>query len=145
MICDVAEPTEPGQKGTARVRHLRLIGYWRSDHTLDWPNVADFVDPDWDEDSRRLTIDYLQSGALARRFWGVSYCRLCGAENGHAELTDGEWLWPEGLAHYLERHEVRLPDEFVEHARRRFAKVSEEEIDRSWWRNFRTRGLRSAD
>lgn len=29
-------------------------------------------------------------------------------------LTDGNWVWPEGLAHYIEAHEVRLPDEFVD-------------------------------
>jgi hypothetical protein len=28
-------------------------------------------------------------------------------------LTDGEWVWPDGLPHYVERHAVRLPDEFV--------------------------------
>ncbi|MFT5048691.1 MAG: hypothetical protein ACI8QZ_000078 [Chlamydiales bacterium] len=28
-------------------------------------------------------------------------------------LTDGEWVWPEGLAHYVEAHHVRLPDEFL--------------------------------
>jgi hypothetical protein len=28
-------------------------------------------------------------------------------------LTDGEWAWPEGLAHYIEAHAVYLPDEVV--------------------------------
>jgi hypothetical protein len=32
---------------------------------------------------------------------------------GGRDLTDGVWMWPEGLAHYVERHAVRLPDEFV--------------------------------
>jgi hypothetical protein len=27
-------------------------------------------------------------------------------------------VWPEGLYHYIERHDVRLPDEFVDHCRR---------------------------
>ncbi|HEY1188039.1 MAG TPA: hypothetical protein VGE74_10300 [Gemmata sp.] len=32
---------------------------------------------------------------------------------GGRDLTDGVWMWPEGLAHYVECHAVRLPDEFV--------------------------------
>src|SRR5262249_50221737 len=32
---------------------------------------------------------------------------------GSDELTDGEWIWPEGLPHYIEAHYVCLPEEFV--------------------------------
>jgi hypothetical protein len=32
---------------------------------------------------------------------------------GSSSCDDGEWTWPEGLAHYVERHSVLLPDEFV--------------------------------
>jgi len=39
----------------------------------------------------------------------------CGRHNGSAELADGTYCWPEGLAHYLEAHQVRPPEEFVEH------------------------------
>jgi hypothetical protein len=49
---------------------------------------------------------------------GYSFCRFeCGIPNnamGDSDLSDGEWLWPEGLAHYVERHSVRLPDEFIQ-------------------------------
>lgn len=27
--------------------------------------------------------------------------------------TDGTWVWPDELAHYVEKYHVRLPDEFV--------------------------------
>jgi hypothetical protein len=49
---------------------------------------------------------------------GLSPCRLCGQLNGSAEYTDGTYVWPEGLAHYVMEHDVRLPDEFVSHVRR---------------------------
>ena len=32
-------------------------------------------------------------------------------------MTDGVWLWPEGLYHYVEDHNVRLPKEFISHIR----------------------------
>jgi uncharacterized protein (TIGR03067 family) len=54
---------------------------------------------------------------------GYSFCRfVCGTpdeEMGSADLHDGEWEWPEGLAHYVEHHSVLLPDEFIETMRSR--------------------------
>ncbi|CBN76468.1 conserved unknown protein [Ectocarpus siliculosus] len=32
---------------------------------------------------------------------------------GCTTLTDGKYVWPEGLAHYIEEHAVRPPDDFV--------------------------------
>jgi len=34
---------------------------------------------------------------------------------GSKELTDGVFVWPEGLHHYVSRYNVVLPEEFVEH------------------------------
>lgn len=54
---------------------------------------------------------------------GTSFCRfVCGTpdwEMGDSSLHDGEWEWPDGLAHYVERHSVRLPDEFINTMRSR--------------------------
>jgi hypothetical protein len=33
-------------------------------------------------------------------------------------MTDGVYCWPEGLAHYINEHDVRLPAEFVAHVRK---------------------------
>jgi len=38
------------------------------------------------------------------------------AFNGLEILGDGRWCWPSGLAHYVEAHAIRLPDEFVAQA-----------------------------
>jgi len=49
---------------------------------------------------------------------GYSFCRFnCDAPPpllGDSDFTDGEWVWPAGLAHYVEAHSVMLPDEFVQ-------------------------------
>lgn len=51
---------------------------------------------------------------------GWSHCRYrCGIDDetmGHACLTDGKYIWPEGLSHYIDRHDVWLPQTFIEHA-----------------------------
>lgn len=35
---------------------------------------------------------------------------------GRTDVSDGTFVWPSGLAHYVERHDVRLPPWFVAHA-----------------------------
>lgn len=84
---------------------------------LRWPDPNAFVDPDWRDEERRAVVEHLQTGSLVIQYRGLSPCRFCGRHNGSAEFSDGIFCWPEGLAHYLAAHAVRLPDEFVEHVR----------------------------
>jgi hypothetical protein len=114
---------------------LRLIGYWHGEQCPQWPNVLDFVDAQWDEDDRHATWQYVLQGTVVRVWMGWSYCRICGVQNGDADLTDGIYLWPEGLAHYVQEHDVRLPDEFVRHARSRLDALEATEVDTSWWQS----------
>jgi hypothetical protein len=83
---------------------------------LQWPDVTWLVDPGWSEDERRRVGQYLQRGTRVNQMGGLSECRFCERHNGSAELTDGVYCWPEGLAHYVSEHDVRLPEEFVGHA-----------------------------
>ena len=98
---------------------LRMIGYWRGTDrgTAKLPPPADLVDRGWDCETRTATVKYLRAGDVRSVGLGCSFCRFCGCVNGSTDLTDGVYLWPEGLAHYLECHDVRLPDEFIDHMR----------------------------
>ncbi|MBW2240777.1 MAG: hypothetical protein JRH01_02230 [Deltaproteobacteria bacterium] len=104
------------------VQQLIAIGFW-NDGSDDCPlhNPQEFVDPRGDEGLREDLFHYLNAGSPTIQYLGYSWCRFaCGideSEMGTSDLSDGVWLWPEGLAHYVARHGVRLPDEFVEHAR----------------------------
>ena len=69
------------------------------------------------------------------------YTRVLGPmANGHLDLCDEVWCWPNGLAHYVESHAIRLPDEFVAHAAaRRFQAappVPYVEVDDRFWRQW---------
>ena len=112
---------------------VRLIGYWRSESDDRWPDPATFVDEGWDDDERRLVAAYLEEGFTPWAAAGFSPCRLCGKPNGSAELTDGVYLWPEGLAHYVREHAVRLPQEVIQHISSRYDELEELEVDRDWW------------
>jgi hypothetical protein len=112
------------------------IGYWAGDGG-PWPDVRGLVDRGWDEDERIDTGLYLRYGLVARAYLGLSPCRFCGKHNGSLELTDMTYLWPEGLAHYVEEHGVRLPGEFVAHVRARALVMDDLEVDDSWWLGVR--------
>lgn len=57
-------------------------------------------------------VRYLEAGHTASSYLGYSICRCCGATGaalGSRDLTDGIWVWPEGLTHYLRAHGLSLP------------------------------------
>ena len=62
-------------------------------------------------------LSYVASGHVIASYMGYSVCRCCGLANtdlGDSDLTDGTWVWPEGLSHYLRVHRLPLPRAFVE-------------------------------
>jgi len=100
---------------------LLAIGFWSNRLRPDLPNPRDLVAPFEPESDRGRIVGYLRGASTIEVWRGWSHCRFdCGVpdeEMGHADLSDGLWVWPEGLAHYIERHGVVLPNVFVEHAR----------------------------
>jgi len=38
-------------------------------------------------------------------------------EMGCRDLSDGLYVWPEGFSVYVDRYNIELPDEFIEHIR----------------------------
>lgn len=98
------------------MQRLRVIGYWIDNDRPDLPDPATLIDDDWDLDERRMVASYLNAGRPPGVGGGCSSCRICGVPNGFEDFTDGVFQWPEGLAHYVLEHSVRLPDEVVQHA-----------------------------
>ncbi len=112
---------------------LILIGYWRSAEAPEWPDPEEFVDNAWDESEREIVASYLETGRVPWIQLGYSQCRFCGCENGYAELTDGIYLWPEGLSHYVREHFVRLPAQVVDHIRESDSQRPDQ-MDTGWWK-----------
>jgi hypothetical protein len=103
---------------------LKIVGYWfREDGGEGLPDPQRLVDKSWEVKDRKRIVGYLKSGVRLRECLGFSYCRFPGGppseKMGNADLTDGVWLWPEGLWVYVFRYSVRLPEVFVSHMRTR--------------------------
>jgi hypothetical protein len=113
---------------------LVRIGYWRGDQAPGWPDPRVFVDPAWDASERERVADHLRRGFVARAYLGKSTCRLCGDAVGSLELSDGVFIWPEGLGHDVEVHDVRLPQRFVDHVGCYTEAIEDADVDEDWWR-----------
>jgi hypothetical protein len=116
------------------MKTLTVIGYWRSTSEPQWPDPNEFVDEAWDNAEREAVASYLEGGRVPGIQLGYSRCRLCGCENGCAELTDGTYLWPEGLSHYVREHAVRLPVQVVQHILKEPKRLRPDNVDQAWWK-----------
>ncbi|GAB2503171.1 hypothetical protein GCM10027063_48110 [Promicromonospora xylanilytica] len=130
----------PVPDGAAPRAPLILIGYWRGPGSPELPDPRDFVDPSWGMYDRRRVQQYLEGGMVARVYRGMSSCRFCGELVGHREQTDATYLWPEGLAHYVAEHDVRLPAEFVRHALGTAHDLEHRDVDTTWWTSLERLG-----
>jgi cell wall assembly regulator SMI1 len=105
----------------ATAEKLIGIGYWYNRAQTELPSPLALVDDSWSSNERRRVAEYLRAGGLFEAYRGYSHCRFPDCpipheQMGSRDLTDGVWVWPEGLHHYVETHAVRLPEQFVRHA-----------------------------
>lgn len=85
------------------------------------PSIKDAITCNPPSDENRL-VEYLSAGNYVASVMEALEDVLTGElfkESGGCSslLTDGLWLWRQDLSHYVRRHHVRLPDEFILHIR----------------------------
>ncbi len=105
----------------AEIDALKRVGFWWSDDRPQLPHPRDLVDPVWRASEGERVLGYLEEAYCLPYFYlGYSWCRLgcpTTAGLGSEDHTDGTYLFPEGLSHYVRMHAVRPPSEFLEHVR----------------------------
>lgn len=99
---------------------LKLIGFWaESKVPSQLPHPRNFVQPGWEAEHKQSIVNYLRQGLFVAGSWDYATNRFEDGrfekEMGSALLSDGVYLWPEGLAIYVDAYDVRLPDEVVDH------------------------------
>jgi hypothetical protein len=146
---------------------LTAVGFWIRDlRDESYPAPQELVGV-LPEEQRRSLTHYLASGATFEQYFGYAWCRfVCGESTqsgalglkdgpatrmdtrlGTRDLTDGTWVWPEGLAHYVREHGIVLPEEFMEHAASAPPPRTpdpHEPVDKEFWKHW-CAARRSAD
>jgi hypothetical protein len=132
---------------------MKLIGYWAGRVSpTELPLPQELVG-ELSASVRAAVCEYLANGEVYETYRGHSWCRFyCGVINekmGGRELTDGEWIWPDGLVHYVRAHSVVLPEEFIACATsgrkpigRWFKRPASLDFWINWARNLRLPNLR---
>ena len=123
LILDSSDAPEilnfhPDQSG--KKEELKFIGYWNAMHyvshqSFPLPMPQNYIDPNFSE--KEKIIRHLRNGSDFEFWRGNSFCRF-GCQNvdmGFKDLTDGTYVWPEGYIHYIEKHNVKPPQEFITH------------------------------
>jgi len=95
-----------------------LIGYWTTGPDSEYPDPknlmnSEFYKKNWKIKSQ-LTA-YIKSGKPCNFYRGFSSCRICGKILGSHERTDGTYIWPDQLEHYILEHNVLLPQKFIDY------------------------------
>ncbi|MEU0408909.1 hypothetical protein ABZ307_14010 [Streptomyces griseorubiginosus] len=89
---------------------------------VDLPGIRELTRSDSGEwrETAALAVAYLAASPVVAEFTETDTCLLGCGENlvGCSSLfTDGLWVWRADLRHYVGRHGVTLPREFVERMR----------------------------
>jgi hypothetical protein len=109
--------------------------------TINDPTMKEFMAPaPWPNQEK--VLEYLRSGLILAYPMGADLMDWFDRPNranpliagkplgGVTPLTDGEWFWPAGLIHFIEKYNVRVPDEFIEHAERNSWIVNKDAVPR---------------
>lgn len=121
---------------------VHLIGYW----IQSLQDASYFPPQELVRELPALTrvrlATYLDEASVFESYRGISWCRFgCGHRSmGSRELTDGEWVWPEGLSHYVREHGVVLPEEFICHVENGGSQATGEALEQfpndGFWREW---------
>ena len=121
---DTQKMLEDYHNGMDNVISLKEVGFWKDsgDDRID-PRMLPKMDPNLH------ILTYLKNGFCLGEYTGYSHCRFeCGVsdyEMGNKDLTDGVYIWPEGLIHYIEQHNISLPRYFIDHIESNSCQVPE--------------------
>lgn len=103
--------------GLPAVGFYRELAYGQEDE----PSLADVMGRG-DPAIKEQVLDYLAAGEVVEIVFTVSTDVLdeTAAPIGPLRiLSDGAFVWPSDLAHYVEHYDVALPHEFVAHMKAR--------------------------
>ncbi len=102
------------------------------------PRLEVWIAPDWQPTDKAGLLRYIeQSPVVVAASTPQTPCLICDKRLSSSSFqSDGVWLWPQDLIHYLNAHQVRLPEALVEHIRAKNHRPPEAvtiDIDRLSW------------
>lgn len=99
------------------MKYLKPVGFWRQtlDSKENLPYPTEMVDQNWSFKERAMVIEYLDSCKAIDHYKGSALCRICKEWLGSADCSDGTYIFPEKYQHYILKHNVKPPGDFIDH------------------------------
>lgn len=89
-----------------------LEGFWYSPQHPHFPKPQAGATP-WEGQAVFLTrLRAVEALAMSTTYKGFSTCRLCGTPAGSREFFLSDVVWPDGLKHYIQAHNVKPSEGF---------------------------------
>jgi hypothetical protein len=131
-------------------KKLIALGYWSQSNEDIYSESEPFLHPFLlVKNSIHIAYDvnnmleYLQNGFITRAYMDYSFCRFnCGVKEelmGTCDRSDGTYVWPEGLHHYIQNHSILLPKYFVSHVVKnnyKLSALSEDDFDENFFDEY---------
>ena len=103
--------------------HEKWFGFWRAagDEDRNLPLLSEWVDTTWNPPDKTELARYVAKAPIILASGTTKApCPMCSTMLSTSDYqSDGDWLWPVDLSHYVSEHGVRIPDELVLHIRGR--------------------------
>ncbi len=119
----------------------KAFGFWKNT-SEKFPDITDFISSDKMKNAEAFA-QYLNNGSCIVASPGMTKCFLCGAMLGPESInTDGVWIWPSTLSHFVIEHKVHLPAAFsdtIEQKQFIMPDVTEEQrtkVDDEWGKAY---------
>lgn len=99
------------------IPYLIGIGYWKNKRNQQLPDPTKIITTYKDSTVKEKIVNYLNNASIFICFDGLSWCRFPKCESGIGCncLTDGKYVWPSAFYHYIQDHNVSIPQEFMSH------------------------------
>lgn len=93
-------------------KNERKEGFWKSKYEPHLPNPVSNEVAWVGQDDFVSKLEQVEKISKCIAYRGFSICRICGKHNGHEEFSYRDWVWPQGLLHYIVEHNVEPSEEF---------------------------------
>lgn len=107
----------------------KWFGFWSENPGFhNTPSVYNWIDETWWKDRPKSNVlEYLNHGiVISVTTSQCDRCLLCSCiiDRSYGYLTDGIWIWNNYLTHYIEHHNIVIPNDFYIHMRSSAFKVN---------------------
>lgn len=89
---------------------------------MEFSEIGSFIDEEKNEKCNKKLVEYLKSCRIVASTSRSGFAPLFDGEETSGSVsyrTDGEWLWLDVLAEYVDRYNVVIPDKWYEDIEKR--------------------------